>query len=326
MSVFLLILATSLATYVLRIVPLALLRKPLRDPRLVAFIEYLPYAILTAMVVPGIFGSTGSMPSAIAGTVAALALALMNKSLPIVVAVAAVAACLFQNCSAPCSATAPIVLTNGVYRVSVSPAQAGRVMEFSREGGPNAVWTNSAEPAEPGAWLNVGGEKTWIGPQDEWKGFFRKNWPPPAFFDSAVFTVVSNDASSVTLQSPADEGTGVSLLRTVSLSDEGLRIRSELRGADLGPEAPALFAWSVCQIPTCFQPDEMGLHEIGATNLLCAPVPGGTITVRTLVPATAFVYYGTASEADEGRQSYTELEFKSSVRDLTVLYTLDPAR
>lgn len=326
MSLFLLIVATSIATYILRIVPLALLRKPLREPRVVAFIEYLPYAILTAMVVPGIFGSTGSTASAAVGAAVALALALMNRSLPIVVAAAALAACLVQNCAGPRPAAAPIVLTNGVYRVSVAPDRAGRVMEFSRQGGPNAIWTNSAQPSAPDAWLNVGGEKTWIGPQDGWKECFRRSWPPPAFFDSAAFTVVSNDAASVTLESPADEGTGISLLRTISLSNEGLRIRSVLKGPEEGEGSPAFYAWSVCQIPTCLDPmpTECGLHEIGATNLLSAPVPGGTITVNVLGPATAFVYYGKAEEADEGQRDYTELEFKSPVRELTVLYTLEP--
>lgn len=324
MSIFLLILATSIATYILRIVPLALLRKPLREPHVVAFIEYLPYAILTAMVVPGIFGSTGSLTSAIAGTVVALALALMNRSLPIVVAAAALVACLFQTAnSAPSPAPTPIVLTNGVYRVSVAPERAGRVMEFARIGAPNAIWTNSAKPAVSSDWLNVGGEKTWVGPQDIWGSFFRMNWPPPKFFDSEAFTVVSNDASSVTMRSPADTRTGVSLVRTVSLTEEGLSIRSVV---DSPAPRPHLYSWSVCQIPTCLKPDSMGLHEIGATNLLSAPVPGGTMTVRALVPATAFVYYGKAAEAAAGHQAYTELEFKAADKELVVLYTIDPAQ
>ena len=49
-----LILAVGLASYILRAVPLALLRRPLKNPRLVAFIERLPYAILAAMVVPDV--------------------------------------------------------------------------------------------------------------------------------------------------------------------------------------------------------------------------------------------------------------------------------
>lgn len=92
MSFFLVILITSLATYLLRFVPLALLRKPLSEPHVVAFIEYLPYSLLAAMVVPGILSSTGTQLSAICGTAVALGAAIAGFSLPIVVALASAAA------------------------------------------------------------------------------------------------------------------------------------------------------------------------------------------------------------------------------------------
>ena len=84
-----LILAVGAATYVLRVVPLALLRRPLEKPRAVAFIGFLPYAILAAMVVPGIFTSGGTPAGSWAGAVVALALALWGRSLPVVAAAAA---------------------------------------------------------------------------------------------------------------------------------------------------------------------------------------------------------------------------------------------
>ena len=86
------ILLVAVATYLLRIVPLALLRRPLREPHLVAFIEYLPYTILTAMVLPGIFDSTGDARSSAIGAAAALALALLRRPLPVVAFGAAAAA------------------------------------------------------------------------------------------------------------------------------------------------------------------------------------------------------------------------------------------
>ena len=60
-----LIIAVAAASYALRVIPLALLRRPLRNPRLVAFIERLPYAILAAMVVPDVFSS---LPIILKGT------------------------------------------------------------------------------------------------------------------------------------------------------------------------------------------------------------------------------------------------------------------
>ena len=92
MSVLAIILIVAAATYLLRIVPLALLRRPLREPHLVAFIEFLPYTILTAMVLPGIFGSTGDARSSAIGAAVALGLALFRRPLPVVAFGAAAAA------------------------------------------------------------------------------------------------------------------------------------------------------------------------------------------------------------------------------------------
>ena len=91
-----LVLGVALANYALRLLPLALLRKPLRSPRLVAFIERLPYAILAAMVVPDVFSSTGDPASATAGFAVALALALLGRSLPVVAAAATAVALLVR--------------------------------------------------------------------------------------------------------------------------------------------------------------------------------------------------------------------------------------
>ena len=92
-----LILAVALASYALRVLPLALLRRPLRNPRLVAFIERLPYAILAAMVVPGVFSATGDTRTAAAGFAVALALSLLGRSLPFVAAAATAAAFAAQD-------------------------------------------------------------------------------------------------------------------------------------------------------------------------------------------------------------------------------------
>ena len=89
-----LVLAVAAASYALRALPLALLRRPLRNPRLVAFIERLPYAILAAMVVPDVFAAstTGDARASAAGFAVALALSLLGRSLPLVAAAATAAA------------------------------------------------------------------------------------------------------------------------------------------------------------------------------------------------------------------------------------------
>lgn len=95
-----LIAVTALLTYLLRIVPLALLRRPLENPYFVALLEYMPYALLSAMIFPDVFYATdaaaafpGAVPvPALAGAAAAIVLALLRVSMPLVACAATVAA------------------------------------------------------------------------------------------------------------------------------------------------------------------------------------------------------------------------------------------
>lgn len=78
-------------TYLIRMIPLALLRRPLRSRFLRSFLYYVPYACLSAMTFPAILSSTAGLVSALAGFAAAVFLALRGKGL-LVVAVWACAA------------------------------------------------------------------------------------------------------------------------------------------------------------------------------------------------------------------------------------------
>jgi len=71
----------ALTTYLVRMVPFVLFRRKLKNPRLIAFFEYIPYTVLSAMTFPAILYSTGSMPSAMAGFAVALILSFFEKSL-----------------------------------------------------------------------------------------------------------------------------------------------------------------------------------------------------------------------------------------------------
>lgn len=95
-----LIAVTALVTYLLRVVPLVLLRRPLHNPYLVALLEYMPYALLSAMIFPDVFYATdpsaafpGSVPvPALAGALTAIVLAFLRLSLPLVACCATCAA------------------------------------------------------------------------------------------------------------------------------------------------------------------------------------------------------------------------------------------
>lgn len=77
-------------TYLIRMVPLAAIRRPIRSPFVQSFLYYVPYAVLGAMTFPAVLESTGHLPGALCGLAAALVLGWMGKGL-LTVAVAACA-------------------------------------------------------------------------------------------------------------------------------------------------------------------------------------------------------------------------------------------
>ena len=68
-------------TYLVRMLPFALVRKKIKNRFIRSFLYYIPYSVLTVMTVPAIFFSTGSLASAIAGSVVAVILAYFDRSL-----------------------------------------------------------------------------------------------------------------------------------------------------------------------------------------------------------------------------------------------------
>ena len=75
-SVFLPQLAVmAIVTYLIRMLPLALFRKKISSRFVRSFLYYVPYAVLSAMTLPSMLYSAGSIPSAAAALIVALALA-----------------------------------------------------------------------------------------------------------------------------------------------------------------------------------------------------------------------------------------------------------
>ena len=73
-------------TYLIRMLPLVLVKKKIKNKYILSFLYYIPYAVLTVMTIPAIFYSTSYMISALVGFVIALILAYMKKSLVTVAA------------------------------------------------------------------------------------------------------------------------------------------------------------------------------------------------------------------------------------------------
>lgn len=89
MSIYIYILVMAVTTYLIRAIPLTLMKKPIRSRFLRSFLHYVPVACLTAMTFPAILTATNFLISGIAGLVVAMALAFWRKSLIVVAAGAA---------------------------------------------------------------------------------------------------------------------------------------------------------------------------------------------------------------------------------------------
>ena len=97
MSIYVYIFAMALTTYLIRVLPMTIFRKPIKSRFLRSFLYYVPYACLTAMTFPAILSSTASILSGAAALIVAILLAYRGKSL-IVVAVSSSAAVLLVEC------------------------------------------------------------------------------------------------------------------------------------------------------------------------------------------------------------------------------------
>ena len=96
MNIYVYIFTMALTTYLIRMLPLTIFRKPIRSRFLRSFLHYVPYACLTAMTFPAILSSTASIISGAAALIVAILLAYRGKSL-IVVAVSSSAAVLIAE-------------------------------------------------------------------------------------------------------------------------------------------------------------------------------------------------------------------------------------
>lgn len=91
MNIYAYIAAMAVTTYLIRMLPMTVFRRPITSRFLKSFLYYVPYVCLTAMTFPAILTSTASILSGAAALLVAVVLAYFGQSL-IVVALASSAA------------------------------------------------------------------------------------------------------------------------------------------------------------------------------------------------------------------------------------------
>ncbi len=80
-SFYIYLLVMAGVTYLVRMLPLVLAKKKITNCFILSFLHYVPFAVLTAMTIPGIFYSVSHKVSAALGFIAALIAAYFGKSL-----------------------------------------------------------------------------------------------------------------------------------------------------------------------------------------------------------------------------------------------------
>ena len=78
---FMYLLVMASVTYLIRMLPLVLVKKKIENKFLLSFLYYVPYTVLSVMTIPAVFYSTSSPISAIVGVAVAITLAFLGKGL-----------------------------------------------------------------------------------------------------------------------------------------------------------------------------------------------------------------------------------------------------
>ena len=78
---FIYLLVMAGVTYLVRMVPLVLVNKPIKNKFILSFLYYVPYTVLSVLTIPACFYATNSYISDIVGFVVAVVAALFKRSL-----------------------------------------------------------------------------------------------------------------------------------------------------------------------------------------------------------------------------------------------------
>ena len=75
------LLVTAGVTYLVRMLPLVLMKRKITNRFLRSFLYYIPYAVLAVMTIPAIFYSTACLLSAVVGFAVAVVMSYLKKGL-----------------------------------------------------------------------------------------------------------------------------------------------------------------------------------------------------------------------------------------------------
>ena len=80
-NIYICLLAMAIATYVIRVLPLTLIRKEITNKYIKSFLYYVPYVTLAVMTFPAIMEATNSPIAGLAALIVGIILAWFGRSL-----------------------------------------------------------------------------------------------------------------------------------------------------------------------------------------------------------------------------------------------------
>ena len=83
-DIYICVAVMAAVTYLIRMLPLAIIRNRINNRFLRSFLYYVPFVTLSVMVFPAILSSTSGFVSALIGFIVAVAAGLLGGSLPVV--------------------------------------------------------------------------------------------------------------------------------------------------------------------------------------------------------------------------------------------------
>ena len=157
--------------------------------------------------------------------------------------------------------TSQHILSNGRFELVVSPA-TGRIVRYGPVHGPNMLWENPLATSTPSpfeGWINWGGDKVWIWPENDWAKWQSGTDAPPGDPPSAPYEVEVNHLS-LRMTSPVLVAYGIRIVREISLDAGSSKVTfvnhlekvAEGKIRKNGRPRP-VGVWTVTQIPAARQ-------------------------------------------------------------------------
>ncbi len=149
------------------------------------------------------------------------------------------------------TAVPPVTISNGLVRVTFSPA-TGRITDFGMVHGENLLWQNNEASItikkKRGKWPNYGGDKLWAVPSMLWPTLYGSHWPIENALDGWPWKITRLTDSAIRVQSETWTSLGLYAEREIRLQSgkPALTIKNTIRRVFPSPFPVQL--WEVTQI------------------------------------------------------------------------------